>query len=145
MTVACVAIVEQHVEYMLAQINRELRLRLPNKPHVSISTINKTLHGQLIFLKKMTVVVDQNREDVELVRCEFVEWQVQAHGTNEEIIYIDDSDFNLWLARTRGRACVGQRAVRVVDARKGPNFTCSIAVSNMRRIIHCEFRAAGKH
>ena len=35
MTAACVAIVEQHIEYMLAQINRELRLQLPNKPHVS--------------------------------------------------------------------------------------------------------------
>ena len=38
MTAACVAIVEQHVEYTLAQSSREIRLQLPNKPHVSIST-----------------------------------------------------------------------------------------------------------
>ena len=31
MTAACVAIVEQHVEYTLAQINRELRLQLPKQ------------------------------------------------------------------------------------------------------------------
>ena len=69
MTAACVAMVEQHVEYTFAQINRELRLQLPNKSHVSISTISTTLHGQLIFLKKMaTVAVDRNREDVKLAQ-----------------------------------------------------------------------------
>ena len=145
MTNACgVAIVEMHVDYTLSQINHELRMQLPHKPHVCISTISKTLHGQLIHLKKMeTVAVDRNREDVKLARREFAEWLVQAHGANEEIIYVDESGFNLWLARTRGRARVGQRAVRIVGSRKGPNFTCILAISNIRGVIHHEFRAGG--
>ena len=144
MTEACVAIVEQHVEFTLSQINHELRLQLPNKPRVCISTISKTLHGQLIHLKKMeTVAVDRNRQDIKLARREFAEWLVQAHGAYEEIIYIDESGFNLWLARTRGRAHVGQRAVRIVGARKGPNFTCILTISNMRGVLHREFREGG--
>ena len=70
------------------------------------------LHGQLIGLKKMeTVAANRNSEEVKLARREYAEWLVQAHGHNEEIIFIDESGFNLWLARTRGRARVGQRAV----------------------------------
>ena len=38
----------------------------------------------------------------------------------EQINYIDESGFNLWLARTHGWAHVGQRAVRVVGTRKDP-------------------------
>ena len=39
-----VAIVEQHAEYSLAQINHKLRLRLPNKPHVCDNTVSNMLH-----------------------------------------------------------------------------------------------------
>ena len=48
-----------------------------------------------------------------------------------------------WPEHVDEHVFVGQRAVRVVDARKGPNFTCIIATFNMRGIIHCEFQAGG--
>ena len=90
------------------------------------------LHGQLIGLKKMeTVAANRNSEEVKLARREYAEWLVQAHGHNEEIIFIDESGFNLWLARTRGRARVGQRAVRIVA---GPIFPCIMAISTTRGI-----------
>jgi len=104
------------------------------------------LHGQLIGLKRMeTVAANRNSEEVKLARREYAEWLVQAHGHNEEIIFIDESGFNLWLARTRGRARVGQRAVRTVAARKGPNFTCIMVISTTRGILHSEFRNGGTH
>ena len=51
MTEQCVQIVENHPEFTLSQIKRKLELALPRKPHICISTISKTLHGQLIKSK----------------------------------------------------------------------------------------------
>ena len=62
---------------------------------------------------------------------------------DHELIYIDEAGFNLHSCRTRGRAAIGNRAVRVVNCRKGPNVTCILAVSATRGIIHQEFRQGG--
>ena len=43
-----VAIVEEHPEYTLTQINDELRLRMPDKPNVCDNTLSNLLHGRMI-------------------------------------------------------------------------------------------------
>ena len=60
-----------------------------------------------------------------------------------ELIYIDESDFNLWTARTRGRARRGVRAVRVVNGQHGANFTLILAMSSQRGVIYCDFFQGG--
>ena len=72
-------------------------------------------------------------------RREYGEWLI--HTTNEpghEIIFVDESGFNLWISRTRGRARKGERAVRIVGAQRGANFTLILAVSSTRGRIHHE-------
>ena len=49
---------------------------------------------------------------------------------------INESGFHLWLSRSRGRTRQGQRALRIVGARKGPHFSFILAVSNQRGDIH---------
>ena len=49
----CLVDIKKDPAFTLKQINEELRRRLPNKTHVSTSTIAWLLEGQLIFLKKM--------------------------------------------------------------------------------------------
>ena len=56
-----------------------------------------------------------------------------------ELIYVDESGFNLWTARTRGRARRGARAVRVVNGQRGANFTLILAVSSQRGVIYSDF------
>ena len=46
-------IVEQHAEFTLTQINHELSLRLPNKPHVCDNTMSNIFHGRFIAIKLM--------------------------------------------------------------------------------------------
>ena len=58
-----------------------------------------------------------------------------AEGVNQEIVFVDESGFNLWLKRTRGRARRGQRAVRVVGGQRGRNITAVFAVSNIRGLL----------
>ena len=57
-------------------------------------------------------------------------------GVNrEELVFIDETGFNFHCVRTRGCAHRGQRAVRVVNGRRGGNFTLCLAISNTRGLV----------
>ena len=103
------------------------------------------LHGQLVKLKKLeTIPAQRNRADVKVSRREFAEWLNDVRNdVDHELIYVDESGFNLHMCRTRGRAVVGNRAVRVVNGQKGPNISCVMAVSATRGVIPHEFRLGG--
>ena len=47
------------------------------------------------------------------------------------------------MTRTRGRAPQGQRAVRIVGGRRGPNFTIILAISNIRDLLHHQINQGG--
>lgn len=143
---ACVAIVDNHPEYTLVQIKRELEVELPNKPRVCINTISNILDGQLITTKKLeTNEQERNRDDVKISRRHYAEWLNIVGGEENlrELIFVDESGFHLWLARTRGRAPIGQRAVRIVGGRKGPHFSLIIAISNVRGLLYHDIFEGG--
>lgn len=119
----CLAdIVEEHPTYTLSQLKAELEARLPAKPVVSTSTIARSLEAQLIVLKKMEdAPQERNSEVTKLLRKEYAEWLLNS-GLQQELIFIDEAGINLWTRRTRGRAPRGQRAVRVINGRRGNTF-----------------------
>ena len=128
--------VEEYPAYTLNQINVDLRRQLPNKPQISVSTLHRCLDAQLITVKKMeNAPAERNRADVKEARKVDAECML-ADEDIRELIFVDESGYNLWLSRTRGRAPRGQRCVRVVGGRTGPNFTLVIAVSNARGLLY---------
>lgn len=141
MTECLVATVEQHPNFTLRQLNEELRLNLPASPHISESTVHRVLRGCLITMKKLeSPPADRNRMDVKLARKAHAEWLTPI---DPHIIYIDESGFNLWTSRTRGRAPRGHRAQRIVGARRCPNFTLMLGVSSQRGLVHHIIRGGG--
>ncbi len=48
---------------------------------------------------------------------------------NTNLVYVDECGFNLFTRRTRGRALVGQRAVRQVAGSRGQNLNIIMAIS----------------
>ena len=52
-TQAAIDIVEEHPEFTLNEIIGELRVRLPNQPRISRTTLVRTLNAQLIFMKTL--------------------------------------------------------------------------------------------
>ena len=58
-----------------------------------------------------------------------------ADGMQQELVFFDEAGFNLWTARTRGRARIGEPAIRVVAGRRGHNLTVVFAVSNERGLL----------
>lgn len=140
-----VEIVESQPEFTLAQIKADLQARMPDKPSVSIQTISTCLRNRLIFLKKMeTVQVNRNSHDVKVERAEYANWYLHTINANHPptFIFVDESGFNLWISRTRGRARRGERAVRIVHGQRGRNFTLILAVSN-EGVVHHEFYEGG--
>ena len=119
---------------------------MPWKPSVSLSTVSAMLHGQLITVKKLeSPETNRNSPAVKEARREYAVWlnSLQASLDDPEVVFFGESGFSLWLARTRGRARTGQRAVRIVGNRRGPNFSCLMALSNIRGIIHSDIRMGG--
>lgn len=136
-------IVDDHPEYTLAQINANLRISLPAKPAVSSSTLARALSCQLITMKLLSdSPTERNSEATKEKRKEYAQWLLQS-AVHHELIFIDETGFNLWLCRTRGRSQRGQRAVRIVNHRRGNNLTIVFAVSNTRGLVHYEICEGG--
>ena len=126
---AAVAIVERNAAYTLKQINAQLRQTFPQKPHISISTLATMLDGQLVAMKNLEdAPVERNSPDTKEERRQYATW-LAAEGVNQNIVYVDEYGFNLYTRRTRGRALVGQRAVRQVAASRGRNLNLLMAIS----------------
>ena len=78
-----------------------------------------------------TAPVVRNRDDVKQARSAYADWYLQTvnHRHAPEMVFVDESGFNLWISRTRGRAHRGQTAVRIVVNQRGANCTLILVVS----------------
>ncbi|GFN78324.1 cub and sushi domain-containing protein 1 [Plakobranchus ocellatus] len=125
------AVVEEHPDFTIRNINRELRTRLPQSPAISQITISGILDGLLVTTKKLEdAPAERNSDRAKQQRHAYATWLM--HEVQEtEFIFIDEAGINIWTKRTRGRAVRGRRAVRVVQGRRGPNLTMTFAVSNV--------------
>ena len=47
-------------------------------------------------------------------------------GVNQNLVFVDEAGFNLYIRRTRGRASIGQRAVRQMAGSRGKNLNIII-------------------
>ena len=114
----------------LAQINQELRRRLPRKPRIHDRTLARTLDGMLFRFKiARRQPAQRNRLDVIQKRHDYANWfmgQVIVSHT----VFVDECGYNIWTARSQGRAIRGERAYRqVCGQRAGRNLTVALAIS----------------
>ena len=128
----------------LRDLNAELRRRLPNKPHISEFHLSRVCHGLFFTLKKLEAApFDRNREDIKEERHRYATWFLEVAHCSPRVIYVDESGFNVWTQRTRGRARVGERAVRSVHSQRGENLTLILAVSPQNGVERHSFHVGG--
>ncbi|GFO31285.1 Tc1 transposase-like protein [Plakobranchus ocellatus] len=137
------AVVEEHPDFTIRNINRELRTRLPQSPAISQTTISGILDVLLVTTKKLEdAPAERNSDGTKQQRHAYATWLM--HEVQEtEFIFIVEAGINIWTKRTRGRAVRGRRAVRVVQGRRGPNLTMTFAVSNVGGLIYQELTEGG--
>ena len=136
-------IVDEDCTLSLRAINTELRRRLPEKPQVHERTIGKHLDGMLYSLKLSRILpADRNRPDVVEGRHDYANWFLEEANIHHPV-FIDECGFNIWTARSQGRARVGERAYRQVCGQKGRNLTICLAVSQVFGLVHYTIQMGG--
>lgn len=113
--------------------------------HVGPSTIHNYLEGRLITLKKAhaipaTMNTDANKE----LRRQYVQRVSQCMRDGKTIIWMDETNLNLFCRRSQGRARIGERAVMALPTSKGPNIHVICALSAYQMIYMTRRRGAFK-
>lgn len=90
---------------------------------VSVSTISNTLHGKLYSVKCCHVEpegmnIARNKEK----RAEYVRALNEYIQSGKQVIYIDETNFNLFCRRKHGWSRIGLRAVQLLPSSRGPNI-----------------------
>lgn len=123
----------------LQSCNNKLRQRLPNKPQVSIATIARALEGALITTKiagKDSDIPQQRNTPANIARrLEYAQFFTQL-GVNDNLIYLDESGYNLFTRRTKGRARQGERVRRQVAGSRGRNVNFTVSISPVLGVVH---------
>ena len=103
------AILDKNPVLTLDAINTTLRERLPQKPHVHSRTIGKILGGMLYTVKLVRrCPAERNRPDVIQSRRQYAAWFLEEAIRNQ-VVFVDECGFNIWTARSQGRALRGER------------------------------------
>ena len=98
-------------------------IELPNKPRVTHQTISNKLDGMMYSVKDLrSVPVNWNHSAVKEESRQYAEW-LMSNGLNCCKLFIDEFGVNISTSCTKGRATVGQRAVRIVEGQRGKNLT----------------------
>ena len=89
---------------------------------VCVSTIKRWLDGELISLKKTRKCpISMNSDENKGLRKKYLENLLQDKAQNRTIVWIDESNVNLFCQRNEGRSKIGSRCT-VIDANgRGPN------------------------
>ena len=104
----------------LAQINQELRRRLPRKPRIHDLTVARILDGMLFRIKiARRQPAERNRPDVIQKRHDYANW-FMGQAIVSHTVFVDECGY-MWTARSQDRAIRGERAYRQVCGQRGGN------------------------
>ena len=104
---------------------KELSNRLRTDTGVSVSpkTIHQHLDGRMYSVKKARAVpATMNSEDNRRRRAEYVSAHMAAVGHGKVMIYVDETNINLFLRRSCGRSKKGTRCLVKTPTSKGKNL-----------------------
>ena len=136
-------IINENCLLTLAQINSELRRRLPAKPEIHDRTVSRTLDGMLFRVKLVRPLpADRNRPDVLNKRVDYANWFMN-HAIVRHCVFVDECGYNIWTARSHGRARQGERAYRQVCGQHGRNLTVTMAISPINGLVFSSAAVGG--
>ena len=100
-----------------------MRVKAEFGKEVSKSTLGRYLDCRLITMKKLHLVSEtMNTWENKRKRKHFVFKLLQYEAEGKTIIWIDETNFNLYCNQTRGRSPRGTRAKLMVASSPGPNL-----------------------
>lgn len=108
--------------------------------NVCVNTVKNWLDCELISVKAVRPAVQNvNSQENKEKRSQYVSSLMNARSKNRTIIWIDETNFNLFCRRKQGRSKIGCRSTVITPNSKGSNLHCIAAMSSTR-LIHFECR-----
>ena len=87
----------------------------------------RTLDGMLFrFKTAIRQPAERNRPDVIQKRHDYANW-FMGQALVSHTAFVDECGYNVWTARSQGRAIQGERAYRQVCGQRGRNLTVAIS------------------
>lgn len=98
---------------------------------ISLTSIDRLLDCCGYSMKKLTIQpIERNRIDVKQKRSEHASW-LEEYGGAVLRLYIDETNYNIWCSRTRGRSIRSKPCVRTLPSNKGANLNVIACFSTM--------------
>ena len=111
-------------------------LRHKYQVNVALSTISNALAGELITMKAVhPVTAEHNSPDNKDKRQEYAHHYLSVISQGRTV-FLDETNFGVWAARTRGRAVKGKRAELIVPALRGKSVSILAAIDNVEGLVH---------
>lgn len=104
---------------------KQIKDKINNEFQIEIGTtaIGNYLEGRLFTLKQVhKQPVNMNSHENKIRRAEYVRLLNGYIQEGKQIVWIDETNFNLFCRRTRGRSKTGNRAIQLLPASRGPNI-----------------------
>ncbi|KAG2933054.1 hypothetical protein PC129_g7649 [Phytophthora cactorum] len=103
---------------------------------LSTSSMNRHLTGMLYTVKQPRVVPMTCSNEVNKTKRQAFAKSLKQHQLDGDcIVYFDETNFNLYCSRGRGRAKKGKRATVVQVPSKGPNLQVQCAVASGMGVV----------
>lgn len=138
-----------HAEYVVSCVEennlitlKEIKHKLFNQFGVNFSkeTIRLKLDAMMYTLKLIRFIPETgNNDDNKLKRRNFVQQLMNIQSTGMNVVYMDETNFNLHCCRSQGRSKKGARASNVVAGSRGANIHL-IGCIGTQGLIHYEIR-----
>lgn len=103
---------------------------------VCLNTVKNWLDGQLFSLKNVRrTVYNMNSAENKLKRSYYMEHLFDARANGRTLVWMDETNFNLYCSRKEGRSRIGARATLLLPSSKGANLHCIGAMTSTRMVL----------
>ncbi|KAG7154532.1 putative DDE superfamily endonuclease domain-containing protein 27 [Homarus americanus] len=123
-----VMLLEANPMMTLREIKEEVMDIFPTKPH---------FRGAVSLKMSRDSPAERHSPSVKEARHAYATW-ILATGLQQQLVYIDETGFNLWTKRTYGRARRGERVHCAVGGQRGRNTTVIAAIAEHCGILYHE-------
>ena len=133
---------EQYIEENPKMTLKQLKEKFQQNHQIdaSIECFRKHLDGLMFTLKEIRREPERaNTEENKRKRYEYVRQLLEYQSENKPIIYMDETNFNLFISRKQGRSKKGSRCTHISAGSRGSNIHVIGSIGNLG-LIHHEIR-----
>ena len=113
---------------------------------VCVNTMKNWLDSELISLKNVRPLVHNvNSQENKAKRAQYLESFLNYRAAERTLIWIDETNFNLYCRRREGRSKIGSRSCVVLPNSRGSNLHCIGAMTNSRMLLFTTRRGSFKY